>query len=58
MAAFLVKPDYGPVMEVREDKEEPQDQEMDLANMRAVWLRENPDTCQVAGLIIVEEPAK
>ena len=57
MAALLVKTDYRPVIEVGGDKEELQDQEMDLANMRAVWLRENPDTCQVAGLIIVEEPA-
>ena len=30
MVALLVKPDYGPVVEVREDKEEPRDQEMVL----------------------------
>ena len=58
MAALLVKPDYGPMVEVREDKEEPQDQEMDLINIGAAWSRENPDTFQTAGLIVVEEPAK
>ena len=46
------------MVEVKEDKEEPRDQEMDLVNMRAAWSRENLDTCQTAGLIVVEEPAK
>ena len=58
MAALLVKPDYGPVVEVREDKEEPRDQEMDFANMRAVWSRENLDTCQTAGLIVGGKTSK
>ena len=58
MATLLEKPDYRPVIEVGGDKEELRDQEMDLANMRAAWSRENPDTCQTAGLIVVEEPAK
>ena len=54
----MEKPDYRPVIEVGGDKEELRDQEMDLAKMRAIWSRENPDTCQTARLIIVEEPAK
>ena len=52
MAALLEKPDYRPVIEVGGDKEELRDQEMDLAKMRAVWSRENPDTGQTAGLIV------
>ena len=52
MAALLVKHDYSPVVEIRGDKEELRDQEMDLANMRAVWSRENPDTNQMVGLIV------
>ena len=58
MAALLVKPDYGPVVEAREDKEEPRDQEMNLINMGVAWTSENPDTCKKARLIVMEEPAK
>ena len=58
MAALLVKPDYGPVVEAREEKEEPREQEMNLINMGVAWTSENPDTCKTAGLIVVEEPAK
>ena len=58
MAALLVKPDYGPVVEAREDREELQIQEMNLINMGVAWTSENPDTCKTAGLIVVEEPAK
>ena len=52
MATLLEKPDYRPVIEVGGDKEELRDQEMDLTKMRAVWSRENPDTGQMAGLIV------
>ena len=58
MAALPVKPDYGPVVEAREDREEPRDQEMNLINLGAAWTSENPDTCKTAGLLVVEEPAK
>ena len=58
MAALLVKPDYGPVVEAREDREEPRDQEMNLINLGVAWTSENLDSCKTAGLIIVEEPAK
>ena len=44
MAALLVKPDYGPVVEAREDREEPRDQEMNLINMGVAWTSKNPDT--------------
>ena len=33
MAALLVKPSYDPVMETREEKGEPQEQEMNLLNI-------------------------
>ena len=58
MAALLVKPDYGPIVEAREDREELQDQEMNLINMGVAWMSENPDTCKMARLIVVDEPAK
>ena len=58
MEALLVKPDYGPVVEAREDREELQDQEMNLINMGVAWMSKNPDTCKTAGLIVAEEPAK
>ena len=58
MAALLVKPDYGPVVKAREDREELQDQEMNLINMGVAWTSEHPDTCKTAGLIVAEEPAK
>ena len=57
MAALLVKPDYGPVVEFRKEKEEPQDQEMNLINLGAAWMSEILDTCKTAGLLVVEEPA-
>ena len=53
-----MKPDYGPMVEAREDREEPRDQEMNLINMGVAWTSENPGTCKMAGLIVVEEPAK
>ena len=58
MAALLVKPDYGPVVEAREDREEPRDQEMNLINLGAAWTSESPDTCKTAGLLGAEEPAE
>ena len=58
MAALLVKPDYGPVVEAREEKEGPREQEMNLLNMGVAWKSENPDTCKMAGLIMVDEPAE
>ena len=53
MAALLVKPSYDPVMETREEKGEPQEQDMNLLNMG-----EDLDTCKTAGLIRVEESAE
>ena len=58
MAALLVKPDYGPVVEAREDREEPRDQEGTPINKGVAWASKNPDTCKTARLIVVEEPAK
>ena len=52
MAALLEKPDYRPVIEVRRDKGELRDSEMDLVKMKTVWSRENLDTDQTAGLIV------
>ena len=51
-------PDYGPVVEAREDRKEPRDQEMNLITLGVAWMSENPDTCKTAGLIVVEEPEK
>ena len=53
MAALLVKPSYDPVMETREEKGEPQEQEMNLLN-----IGEDLDTCKTARLIGVEESAE
>ena len=53
MAALLVKPSYDPVMETREEKGEPQGQEMNLLN-----IGEDLDTCKTAGMIEVEESAE
>ena len=50
MAALQVKPSYDPVMETREENEEPQEQEMNLLN-----IGEDSVTCKTAGLIGVEE---
>ena len=58
MAALLVKPDYGPVVEAREEKEEPREQEMNLLNIGVAWTSEDSDTCKTAGLIVVEESAE
>ena len=58
MAVLLVKPDYGPMVEVREEKEELRDQEMNLINLGAAWTSESRDTCKTAGLLVAEEPAK
>ena len=58
MATLLVKPDYGPVVGVRKDREELQDQEVDLINMGVAWTSEHPETCRTAGPIITEERAK
>ena len=58
MAALLVKPSYDPVMETREEKEEPQEQEMNLLNIGVAWTSEDLDTCKMAGLIVVEESAE
>ena len=46
------------MVEAREDREEPRDQEMNLINLGVAWTSENLDTCETAGLIVVEEPAK
>ena len=53
MAALLVKPNYDPLMETREEKGESQGQEMNLLN-----IGEDSDTCKTAGLIEVEESAE
>ena len=53
MTALLVKPSYDPVMETREEKGEPQEQEMNLLN-----IGEDLDTCKTARLIEVEESAE
>ena len=58
MAALLVKLSYDPVMETREEKEEPQEQEMNLLNIGVAWTSEDLDTCKTAGLIVVEESAE
>ena len=58
MAALLVKPDYGPVVEAREDREELQDQEVNLINMGVAWTSEHPETCTMSGPIITDEQAK
>ena len=52
MAALLEKPDYRPVMEVRGDKGDLRDSELDFVKMKAVWSRENLDTDQTTGLIV------
>ena len=57
MAALLVKPSYDPVMEMREEKGEPQEQEMNLLNIGVAWTGEDLDTCKTARLIGVEESA-
>ena len=58
MAALLVKPSYDPIMETREEKGEPQEQEMNLLNIGVAWTGEDLDTCKTAGLIGVEESAE
>ena len=58
MAALLVKPNYEPVEEVSEEKEEPQDQEMNLINLGAAWKSESPDVCRAVGLLGAEGPAE
>ena len=51
MTALLVKPNYEPVEEDSEEKEEPQDQEQSLINLGAVWKNESPDVCRAVGLL-------
>ena len=58
MATLLMKPNYGPVVGVREDREELQDQDVDLINMGVAWTREHPETCRTAGPIITDERVK
>ena len=58
MATLLAKPDYDPVVGAREDREELQDQDVDLINMGVAWTREHPETCRTAGLIITDERVK
>ena len=58
MAALLVKPDYGPMVEVREDEEELPNQEMNLINLGAAWASESSDTCKTVGLLGAEGPAE
>ena len=58
MAALLVKPNYEPVEEVSEEKEEPQDQELNLINLGAAWKSESPDVCRAVGLLGAECPAE
>ena len=53
MAALLVKPSHDLVMERKEEKGEPQEQEMNLLH-----IGEDLDTCKTAGLIGVEETAE
>ena len=58
MAALLVKPNYEPVEEDSEEKEEPQDQERSLINLGAVWKNESPDVCRAVGLLGSEGSAE
>ena len=58
MATLLMKPDYYPVVGAREDQEELQDQDVDLINMGVAWTRGHPETCRMAGPIIIDERTK
>ena len=58
MATFLMKPDYGPVVGAREDREELQDQDIDLINMGAAWMKGHPETCGTRGPISTDEGMK
>ena len=58
MAALLVKPNYEPVREDSEEKEEPRDQEQSLINLGAVWKNESPEACRAVGLLGSEGSAK
>ena len=58
MATLLMKPDYGPVVGAREEREELQDQDIDLINMGVAWTRGHPETCRTAGPIITDEQTK
>ena len=56
--SLLVKPNYEPLKEDSEEKEEPQDQERNLINLGAVWKNESPDVCRALGLLGSECPAE
>ena len=58
MATLLMKPDYGPVVGAREDREELQDQDVDLINMGAAWKRRHPETCRKTGPTSTDEGMK
>ena len=49
MATFLMKPNYGPVVGAREDKEGLQEQDVDLINMESAWTKVDPETCRMRG---------
>ena len=44
--------------EVSEEKEEPQDQEMNLINLGAAWKSKSLDVCRAVGLLGAEGPAE
>ena len=58
MTTLLLKPDYGSVVGAREDREEPQDQDVDLINLGVAWTRGNPETCRMTGPTITEAQTK
>ena len=53
-----MKPDYGSVVGAREDREELQDQDMDLINMEAAGTRGHPETCRTIGPTSTDEGTK
>ena len=58
MATLLMKPDYSPVVGAREDREELQDQDVDLINMGVAWTRGHPETYRMAGTPITDKRMK
>ena len=53
-----MKPNYGPVVGAREDREELQEQEVDLINMGAAWTKGHLKTCGTRGSISTDEGMK
>ena len=58
MTTLLLKPDYGSVVGAREDREELQDQDVDLINMGVAWTRGHPETCRTIGPTIIDAQTK